>query len=88
MRCSAIYQTSDSANADGTVPGPRPERWREQPLKTGATVVTTPACVQFGAVGNKARMDIDLSARVARKEAIIFTELDDTAAIMDVEEGR
>ena len=33
-------------------------------------------------------MDTDLSARVARNESIVFTELDDTVVMMDVEEGR
>ena len=33
-------------------------------------------------------MSIDLSARVTRNEAIVFTELDDTIVMMDVEEGR
>ena len=33
-------------------------------------------------------MSIELSARVTRNEAIVFTELDDTIVMMDVEEGR
>lgn len=33
-------------------------------------------------------MEIDLSTRLARSEAIVFTELDDTVVMMDVEEGR
>ena len=33
-------------------------------------------------------MSIDLSARIVRSEAIIFTELDDTVVMMDAEEGR
>ena len=33
-------------------------------------------------------MSIELSARVTRNQAIVFTELDDTIVMMDVEEGR
>lgn len=33
-------------------------------------------------------MSMSLSTRVARNEAIIFTELDDTVVMMDAEEGR
>ena len=33
-------------------------------------------------------MDLDLSVRVTRNEAIIFTEPDDTVMTMDVEDGR
>ena len=33
-------------------------------------------------------MDLDLSVRMTRNEAIIFTELDDTVVTTDVEEGR
>lgn len=33
-------------------------------------------------------MNFDMSARVARSDAIVFTELDDTVVMMDVEEGR
>lgn len=33
-------------------------------------------------------MSMSLSTRVARNDAIIFTELDDTVVMMDAEEGR
>lgn len=33
-------------------------------------------------------MEFELSARVVRSEAIVFTELDDTVVMMHVEEGR